>query len=249
MPVITDLLKDLKSDKNRENKELFFGVIEKIGEVCDKTGPDLSSAPGRASRAEAALCDKVFWMRTLPLEDGNTFMALHPEVCVGCGKGKERTGGVMGLWYGARTTEPAVIKVKTGAAGDHLLYSAAEGIASVASLWSGLEEQKKLWKKSYPEDFEKYWHRSDPFNELNAAQARLVILGNSAWVAKNAERYINLLPETFQAGGLHIEASVYSLDEPPRKRIRPHMLLNMKKIHPLKKHILDAMADIYAGRF
>lgn len=242
-------LKSFKSKDNRENRELFHEIcadVEKIFESGD-TG-QFGKISGRPLAAESALSRKIFWLRTLPLEDRNAFIALHSESNF-CRPGKKNcSAGILGVWRSPKGSELASLEIKAGKRGSHLLYAAAEGLRNLASAWHDISIQAKSWKESYGPEWEGPWQKTDPFRDLSRKQARLIIIGDPGWVDANARGYLNLLPETVKIGSLHAEVSVYSTGG-GRGKTPPASLLPLKKIHALKKHILDVMADIYANRY
>ena len=244
-------LKAFKNKGNRENGDLFYEICDGVDKIFERGDEkDFGEISSKPLAAELLLSRKLFWLRTLPLEGMNLFTALHPEPAFCTSGRKERcSAGILGIWSGSEGSELASIEVRAGKNGAHLLYAAAEGLRNLAFAWHDIGEQAKAWKKSYPREWESAWQKADPFRDLHSKQARLIIIGNPAWIEENARGYLNLLPETIKIGKLHAEVSVYSVNGADRARVKPPALLPLKKIHPLKKHILDVMADIYSNRF
>jgi hypothetical protein len=251
MPELSKKLKTFKSKDNRENRELFHEICDDVGKIFESgsTG-EFGKISGRPLPAETALSKKLFWLRTLPLEDKNSFTALHSEsnFCVP-GKKRNCSAGILGIWRSPESLELASLEVRTGKRGAHLLYAAAEGLRNLASAWHDIGEQAKLWKESYQAEWDGPWRKTDPFRDLSKKQARLIIIGGPEWIKENAQSYLNLIPDTIKIGKLHAEASIYSVNTENKAKTPPVSIIPLRKIHPLKKHILDIMADIYSDRY
>ncbi len=251
MAGIDEKLKKLKGENSTENSSLFYEICADVSKIFEAGKlEEFKRISGKPLASETALSGKLFWIRTLSLEGGNLFTALYPEPAFCTLQNKEHcSAGMLGLWHGGGALELASVEVKAGKTGVHLLYAAAEGLRNLAFAWHGLKEQEIIWKKNYSSDWEGPWQKISPFKELNKKQARLLIIGNPAWIKENAQSYLNLLPETIKIGSLHAEVSVYSTGGGGSRKTSPVMLLPLRKIHPLKKHILDVMADIYSNSF
>ncbi len=231
---IDNLLKKLNKDASRELFAEFIRGLSLV-QVDTKRGAGIHFGRHAGSKAgELEYSSKCFWLRTLPLDKQECFIALHRESgFYRKGRTARYSADLLGIWRSQNTTRLAVAELKQGAKGDSLAYAVAEGLRNLYLAINARKELCNWWAKTCPEEFKGYVKNYNPFTELSkeGKDAQLLILGDRAWIdarVRGKEQFLGKKP--IAIGNTMIEVSVYSFSHNGTPRSAPHALLPLKMI-------------------
>jgi hypothetical protein len=236
------ILKKLKRKSNDANTSL--NLLCAFNENLLKTlpqnkgkGPDFSRLPGNGTRGELRFRNKLFWLRTIPLENNSTFIALHSETG---GYYSEKKGkysaDLLGICHKSNpaTTQFALAELKAGKSGDPIFYAVAEGLRNIYLHWQGIERLSCIWSKWSKKSIKNaeirgsVWGSGNPFNRLDMKNICLLIIGDHSWAEAQRDR-VKYVPIEIKLNGINVEISVYSLAARGKDRSNPYMLLPLKR--------------------
>ena len=166
--------------------------------------PDPLRYPGRGQHGELWLRNRLFWLRTIPLDDSSAFIATHLEYPAYLKDAGKRPSDLLGLFRGkinkTITTALAVVELKasrgTTSADDNLIYAILEASRNALLNYQGLQRLQDGWKEHIASPTEApermFWQtvwqedvettNRNPFARLNR-EGKIVVLivGDAAW--------------------------------------------------------------------
>ena len=237
LDVILKEFKKLRGADARKHLDLFINHLGSIKPDERGKGPDFKRVPKDGAAGELRFRNKLMWLRTIPLDQNETFIALHAEVGGYYeGKNGRYSADILGIWRSEKTTRFAVAELKAGKGGDPVFYALAEGLRNVYLLW---QEQVKLSRKWMEymqllvnkEEFrQSVWGQGSPFNKLDKKNISLLVIGDDSWIQKQGEG-IRHVPEEIVLGNIHVKVSIFSLKAGGKSKSKPYALLPLRR-HP-----------------
>ena len=238
METLDDILKKIKKTHGEEAKTNFENFRSHLCVLLANQhrghGVEFQRVPGSGTTGELNFRNKLFWLKTLPLENGEAFIVLHPEAAGYYEEKKSKySADLLGLWRAGKTTRFAVAELKAGKNGDPVLYAVAEGLRNLFFLWQERTKLGALWmkymKKCVQDEVvpENVWGRGHPFAEFDMKNLCLLIIGDESW-RKSQSACMDDVPREVKLGNLNVKVAVYSTPPRAKAQSKPHILLPLR---------------------
>ncbi len=158
--------------------------------------PDPLRYPGRGQKGELWFRNRLFWLRTIPLDGDSAFIATHSEPSASQSDRRGRCpSDLLGLFRGkidnSITTALAIAELKAGGKGDHLIYAVMQASRNAVLQEKGLERLAKGWKKNVTSKkgkgegelpfWNRVWGKGNPFGKLSEGVVVVLIIGDKPW--------------------------------------------------------------------
>ncbi|MDP3920352.1 MAG: hypothetical protein Q8R76_06060 [Candidatus Omnitrophota bacterium] len=185
-----------------------------------------SRIPGKGTKGELWYRNRLYWLKTIPLDGDGCFIALHSESPVYQKNKKGRwPADLFGLFHERQTTMLCVIELKAGTAGDNVLYAIVEGARNLHLLRQAHPALVKSWVAAGKAD-RNAWGKGNPLAEVSKKRTKLIILGDWAWIKaqgkwKGAAKTLRGL----LANSLKQDLSIHCLNKNAKPASKPHALL------------------------
>jgi len=184
--------------------------------------------PGAGTKGELWLRNSLVWLRTIPLQDGHYFVNLHAEspTYLTAAGGRSFSADLLGLSCRNNGARLCVVELKSGAAGDNLIYAIAEGAINLILSRKNLPQLMSHWRQHA--EARAVWRKRNPFAKLKKAD--LVVLGDYSWLDANkslkakARQLITAIKTRFG-----IDTHVLYFDKSVKPGSKPYRLLNISK--------------------
>lgn len=236
------LHKNYDNLQKEKNPKVALGLADSI--LCDwqsltHEGRGKHPNPLRVPEAgwksrELTLRNKLYWLRTIPLRQGEIFISTHIEAGVyRKGSLKRRSADLVGLFCNNRGAKLCVVELKAGKSGNNVIYAIIEGFYNLYLHQQGKNrlqegwneyvknsgEEGKLWRQA--------WRKSNPFNE-RLVRSQVLVIGDYDW-SQAQEKYkqeamnlCNKIKKDYECG-----VAVYSTNK-AKPLSKPYCLLPLK---------------------
>lgn len=253
---ISDLEKSIANKTNISKFREYFDELFKLYEQVAKEKnvgdfPNPLRFPGvNKYSGELKLRNKMFWLRSIPLEDKKTFIIINVEAANTSEiegdppKRKKVSADLVGIIRLPKSTAFCLAELKYGRDSDHIIYAIMEGArnflfhkANISRLQDGWSEfiiqqpsseNKDETTRSNLDFFKMTWEKDNPYGKLSSISTNdhLLIIGDEEWIEAQKDYKDSILDAIeYIQNRLQITVEVYSVSKDYKKESNPYMIL------------------------